>query len=116
MLDNVLSHVLPHVLMRRTEISFHVQGVLDPLYGPWYAGTLSPSDEAEAAIAAYRDTPTVPGAQSRESNASLRARFNVRSERPTVRTYACNYRMIVVADTLHLTSISNVAAVSPLLG
>ena len=61
---NVLSHVLPHVLMRHTEISFHVQGVPDPLYGPWYAGTLSPSDEAEAAIAACRDASRVPGARS----------------------------------------------------
>ena len=112
MLDNVLSHVLPHVLMQRTEISFHVQGVPDPLYGPWYARTLSPSDEAEAAIAAYQDTSRVPGAQLREVDAFLRARFNAHSERPTFRTYACNYRMIVVADTLHLSSVSNVAAVN----
>ena len=41
-----------------------------------------------------------------------RTRFNAHSERPTFRTYACNYRMIVVADTLHLRSVSNVAAVN----
>ena len=87
MLDNLLSNVVPHVLTRHIEISLHVEGVPDPLYGLWCAGRQpSPLDDSEADAAAYRDTSQVPGVQFREVGAFLRARFNARSEQPTFRT------------------------------
>ena len=69
MLGNVLSNVVPHFLTRHTAISCHVEGVPDPLYGPCYAGKqLSPSDDAETAVAAYLDISRVPCAQLREAS------------------------------------------------
>ena len=115
MVRSVLSIILPHVLVRQAEIGFHVEGVPDPLYGPWYAGRqLSPCDDAETAVAAYRDTSRAPDATQRfsEVEAFLRTRFNAHGERPCFRTYPCNYRLIVVGNILHPSLVFNVAAVN----
>ena len=111
-MDHVLSNVVLHVLSRHTEISFHAEGVPDPLYGPWYAGTLQADDEAGAAVAALRDSAVVHQELFREVDAFLDFRFNTVSARPNFVTYWCNHRLIAVSTTIHLGSVVNVAAVS----
>ena len=91
-MDSVLSNVVPHVLSRHTEISFHAEGVPDPLYGPWYAGTLQADDEASAAVAALRDSPVVHQELFREIDAFLDFRFNTVNARPNFVTYWCNHQ------------------------
>ena len=81
-MDHVLSNVVPHVLSRHTEISFHAEGVPDPLYGPWYAGTLQADDEAGAAVAALGDSAVVHQELFRAVDDFLDSRFNAVNARP----------------------------------
>ena len=111
-MDNVLSNVVPHVLSRHTEISFHAEGVPDPLYGPWYAGILQAGDEAGAAVAALRDSAVVHQELFREVDAFLDFRFNTVGARPNFVTYWCNHRLIAVSTTIHVGSVVNVAAMT----
>ena len=94
------------------DISFDAEGVPDPLYGPWYAGTLSAEDEAGAAVAALRDSAVVHQELFREVDAFLDSRFSAFSARPTFVTYWCNHRLIAVATTIHIGSVVNVANVA----
>ena len=75
-MDNALSHVMAYVLSRRTEISFHAEGVPDPLYGPWFSETGNPDDEASSTVDALRDTPVLHQEQFREIESFLNVRFN----------------------------------------
>ena len=111
-MDNALSHVMAYVLSRHTEISFHAEGVPDPLCGPWFSETGSPDDEASATVDALRDTPVLHQEQFREIESFLNVRFNRVNNRPTFRTYWCNHRLIAVTETIHLGSVVAFAAVS----
>ena len=111
-MDNALSHVVACVLSRHTEISFHAEGVPDPLHGPWFSETGSPDDEASAAVDALRDMPVLHQEQFREIESFLNVRFNNINNRPTFRTYWCNHRMIAVTETIHFGSVVAFAAVS----
>ena len=111
-MDSASSHVVACVLSRHTEISFHAEGVPDPLYGPWFSETGSPDDEASATVDALRDVPVLHPEQFREIESFLNARFNSISNRPTFRTYWCNYRLIAVTEAIHLGSVVAFAAVS----
>ena len=113
-MDNALSHVVTYVLSRHTEISFHAEGVLDPLYGPWFSATGSPDDEASSTVDALRDTPVIHQEQCREIEAFFNVRFNSIDNRPTFRTYWCNHRLIAVTETIHVGSVVTFAAVSRL--
>ena len=82
-MDNALSHVVACVLSRHTEISFHAEGVPDPLYGPWFSETGNPDDEASATVDALRDMPVLHQEQFREIESFLNVRFNNINNRPT---------------------------------
>ena len=105
-MDSALSHVVACVLSRRTEISFHTEGVPDPLYGPWFSETGRPDDEASATVDALRDVPVLHREQFQEIESFLNARFNSISNRPTFRTYWCNHRLIAVTEAIHLGSVT----------
>ena len=111
-MDHGLAHVMTHVLSRHTEISFHAEGVPDPLYGPWYAGTWQSDDEASATVAALRDSPVIHRELFREIDEYLDSRFNTVNNRPSFRTYWCNHRLIAVTEATHLGSVVTMAAVS----
>ena len=109
-MDNALSHVVTYVLSRHTEISFHAEGVPDPLYGPWFSETGSPDDEASSTVDALRDTPVIHQEQFRGIDTFFNVRFNSINNRPTFRTYWCNHRLIAVTETIHLGSVVAFAA------
>ena len=113
-MESALSHVMACVLSRHTEISFHAEGVPDPLYGPWFSETGRPDDEASATVDALRDVPVpvLHQGQFRVIESFLQARFNSISNRPTFRTYWCNHRFIAVTEAIHLGSVVSFAAVS----
>ena len=111
-MHNALSNVVPHVLSRHTEISFHAERVPDPLYGPWYSETWRCNDEASATVDALRDSPVIHQELFREIDTFLDFRFNNVNNRPSFRTYWCNHRLIAVTDAIHLGSVVTVAAVS----
>ena len=112
LMDSALSHVVACVLSRHTEISFHAEGVPDPLYGPWFSETERSDDEASATVDALRDVPVLYQEQFREIESFLSARFNSISNRPTFRTYWCNHHLIAVTEAIHLGSVVAFAAVS----
>ena len=111
-MDNALSHVMAYVLSRRTEISFHAEGVPDPLCGPWFSETGSPDDEASSTVDALRDTPVLHQEQFRKIESFLNNRFNSINNRPTLRTYWRKHRLVAVTETIHLGSVVAFAAVS----
>ena len=111
-MDHGLAHVMNHVLSRHTEISFHAEGVPDPLYGPWYAGTWQSDDEASATVDALRDSPVIHRELFCKIDDFLDLRFNNVNNRPSFRTYWCNHRLIAVTEAIYLGSVVTMAAVS----
>ena len=95
-----------------TEICFHAEGVPDPLYGPWCAGTWQSDDDASEAEDTLRYSSVVHQELFREIDAFLDFRFNTVNNRPSFRTYWCNDRLIAVTEAIYLGSIVTVAAVS----
>ena len=72
----LLPDILSRVLTRHVTISFHIQGVPDPLYGPWYH-SWQPFDEDEATHGPITDRDRPPEMFIADVETRIQDLFNI---------------------------------------
>ena len=111
MVEPLLSNILSRVLTRHATINFHIQGVPDPLHGPWYH-SWQPFDEDEATHGPITDRDRPPEMFIADVETRIQDLFNSDPTSPSFQTFVCNYRIIVVGNVLHAGLTANFGSVS----